>query len=573
MPNGPQPFALVITGASGVTSKGIISLNKSKYGASGTVEIKVADLDLNQDSAAIEEVYVKIKSTTEQNGEQVRLVETGADTSIFTGTINLRLGAPVRTTASLKSWAEIRSRPNTKTPTTAPDSRARDGNSHHRYHSPGDLRSCRRVPHDRASTITWTTDEKADSTVNYGETTAMGAYRSDYVPATQHSVNLFGPERGKTYYYEIYSTDEAGNLGRDNNGGSLYTFTTINVPPDLTVYSSNGSETYYDTTVIYGTATDHSGVASVTVNGQPATYRSSDGYYELSVSPDPRDQFLYRNGHGHAGQRENADHLCQPAPAARSGHDPLRRPQRALPGQQHQHNQYGMQQRDRGFQGLLRGALSFDGCLITTADRLLGTRYVASLASGACSTAATAVTIPSNLAVGTYYAGGIADYSGVQYESDETNNTLAGNQLTLGGADLCLGPVHGPASPVTGQTANRDCDHQEYWPVQCRAFYNYYYLSTDNVITTADTYCGKFLCASLAAGAETTVTMTFATPVINSGSLLFRRQMRTQTITFQKPTKPITQGHAGPVAITRLYADLIMTSVTQRPQRRTRAIP
>ena len=47
IPNGPQPFAIVITGASGVTSKGMISLKKGKYNASGTVEIRVADLDLN----------------------------------------------------------------------------------------------------------------------------------------------------------------------------------------------------------------------------------------------------------------------------------------------------------------------------------------------------------------------------------------------------------------------------------------------------------------------------------------------------------------------------------------------
>lgn len=114
----------------------------------------------------------------------------------------------------------------------------------------------------------------------------MGGYQSDYKLTIQHRLDLANLKEAKTYYYELYSTDEAGNLTRDNNGGSLYTFTTLNLPPDLTVNSSNGFETYLPTTTIYGTAIDHSGVASVTVNGTSAAYRSSDGYYELEVSLD-----------------------------------------------------------------------------------------------------------------------------------------------------------------------------------------------------------------------------------------------------------------------------------------------
>ncbi|KAF0188895.1 MAG: YD repeat-containing protein, partial [Gammaproteobacteria bacterium] len=48
--------------------------------------------------------------------------------------------------------------------------------------------------------------------------------------------------------------------------------------------------------------------------------------------------------------------------------------------------------------------------VITTADRRVGTRFVSSLASAATSAGATTVTVPTTLAVGTYYIGAIADY-------------------------------------------------------------------------------------------------------------------------------------------------------------------
>ena len=68
---------------------------------------------------------------------------------------------------------------------------------------------------------------------------------------------------------------------------------------------------------------------------------------------------------------------------------------------------------------------------ITTADRRVGTRSVSTLASGATNAAATTVTIPGTLAVGTYYVGAIADYNNTRAESNETNNALAGNAMTV----------------------------------------------------------------------------------------------------------------------------------------------
>jgi subtilase family serine protease len=68
---------------------------------------------------------------------------------------------------------------------------------------------------------------------------------------------------------------------------------------------------------------------------------------------------------------------------------------------------------------------------VTTSDTYLGNRYVTSLAAGATSNASTVVTIPSTLAVGTYYIGAIVDSTNALTETNETNNALAGNTITV----------------------------------------------------------------------------------------------------------------------------------------------
>ena len=74
--------------------------------------------------------------------------------------------------------------------------------------------------------IVWTTDESADSVVNYGNTTAMGLAAWDASRVTTHSVLLTGLEEGTTFYYEVRSTDASANAASDNKGGVFYGFTT-----------------------------------------------------------------------------------------------------------------------------------------------------------------------------------------------------------------------------------------------------------------------------------------------------------------------------------------------------------
>jgi hypothetical protein len=62
-------------------------------------------------------------------------------------------------------------------------------------------------------TLTWQTDEKADSSVNYGLQPDYGIVRVPVADRTTHSVTLSNLESGRTYYFRVVSSDAEGNQG------------------------------------------------------------------------------------------------------------------------------------------------------------------------------------------------------------------------------------------------------------------------------------------------------------------------------------------------------------------------
>ncbi len=95
------------------------------------------------------------------------------------------------------------------------------------------------------ATFAWTTDEPADSQVEYGTTNAYGsASTRDPNPTTAHFTLVNGLTPATTYHYRVRGTDAYGNAGVGPDG----TFTTPAVPPPITI----------DTTV----ARDAKGVAT-----------------------------------------------------------------------------------------------------------------------------------------------------------------------------------------------------------------------------------------------------------------------------------------------------------------------
>lgn len=82
------------------------------------------------------------------------------------------------------------------------------------------------VTHNRA-TITWSTNEAADTQVQYGPTTSYGSSTTlNTSLVTSHTVNITGLNAATTYHYRVISNDQAGNqtVSVDN------TFTTTTSP-------------------------------------------------------------------------------------------------------------------------------------------------------------------------------------------------------------------------------------------------------------------------------------------------------------------------------------------------------
>ena len=71
-------------------------------------------------------------------------------------------------------------------------------------------------PDTTSVTITWTTDEVADSYIGYSESSGVYSHEQG-TPArvTSHSVDLVGLDPGTTYYFQVKSKDPSGNQALD----------------------------------------------------------------------------------------------------------------------------------------------------------------------------------------------------------------------------------------------------------------------------------------------------------------------------------------------------------------------
>jgi hypothetical protein len=67
------------------------------------------------------------------------------------------------------------------------------------------------------ATITWTTDEAANSQVNYGTTVSYGTASSSATLATSHSITLTGLTAGTTYHFQVQSVDGQGNTATSSD--------------------------------------------------------------------------------------------------------------------------------------------------------------------------------------------------------------------------------------------------------------------------------------------------------------------------------------------------------------------
>jgi outer membrane protein assembly factor BamB len=250
VPEGPQPFALSMTGGF-VSEQGSFSMDRERYRSSALVNLTLSDLGLNTDSDSVESAVVSVNSTTEPVPEVLTLTETGAATAVFAGQIQLVLSpVPVAgdgilqvqngdaltieyidaddgfgASQSVFDWARVDDDP----PVI---SGARTG----------EIRFSR-------ATVLWSTDEPSDSIVFYDSSLPLSMIAGSGSEVSVHEVVLSDLQEDTTYYFSVRSADGAGNVRTDDNGGAYYTFSTPGRPPpppvgsDWSTLRSNSART------------------------------------------------------------------------------------------------------------------------------------------------------------------------------------------------------------------------------------------------------------------------------------------------------------------------------------------
>ncbi len=124
------------------------------------------------------------------------------------------------------------------------------------------------------ASIRWTTDEAADSQIEYGASAAYGRSSPlDSAMVTSHSQNLTGLTSDTLYHYRVMSRDAAGNLAVSGD----FTFTTT-TGPDTTppVISDAGASSITGTTAVIRWKTNENADSQVDY-GLTTSYESSSG--------------------------------------------------------------------------------------------------------------------------------------------------------------------------------------------------------------------------------------------------------------------------------------------------------
>lgn len=96
---------------------------------------------------------------------------------------------------------------------------------------------------NQSAIIGWTTSEQANSTVKYGNTTALGSTNSSSSWATSRNISLTGLQSNTTYYYNVTSCDVMGNC---NTSGTFNftTLTTDTTPPSISGVNATNIANY-----------------------------------------------------------------------------------------------------------------------------------------------------------------------------------------------------------------------------------------------------------------------------------------------------------------------------------------
>ncbi|MBN1550784.1 hypothetical protein JW979_04930 [bacterium] len=234
-PPGPGNANITVTGHNLVWTEkpllvvaagcGVVSLNREMYNCDQEIVIRLWDSDLNINPGALDTAEVGMYSDSEPTPETVTLTEVSPDSGEFSGTIQtsatqsgpgfLLVSHGDEITAHYAD-ADCEGSPQDVYDTATTDCE-------------GPIISGLTVSDITTSsaTISWHTSEESNTVVTWGETTPPGDVVTDERMVLEHEVTLTGLETCTDYFFKVSSTDAGGNIAEDDNGGSYYQFTTL----------------------------------------------------------------------------------------------------------------------------------------------------------------------------------------------------------------------------------------------------------------------------------------------------------------------------------------------------------
>lgn len=209
---GPQPFALCITGGVG-DGTGTVAFDRADYALADTVRVELVD------TGASGPVQVTITSTTELGGEEMTLEGSNGR---FVGAIAVAPTSPASGDGALSVSIGDAIQLSYSGSTPAATVRAQATVSGW-LPTITDVRARPLTPH--STLVTWSTDQPATSRVRYASSGPLVNLVGSAGYTTRHAVHLTGLEPGRRYSYDVESVSALGASSRDSLGGAHRTFT------------------------------------------------------------------------------------------------------------------------------------------------------------------------------------------------------------------------------------------------------------------------------------------------------------------------------------------------------------
>jgi lysophospholipase L1-like esterase len=134
------------------------------------------------------------------------------------------------------------------------------------------------------ATITWTTDQSATSTVNYGLTTSYGTASSSQALVTNHSIALTGLTANTAYHFQVGGANSAGTVSTSTD--LLFSTAPIPdiIPPTVSITAPTAGATLKGSITLSATSSDNVGVTGVqfTIDGVNTGSSGTTSPYSIS---------------------------------------------------------------------------------------------------------------------------------------------------------------------------------------------------------------------------------------------------------------------------------------------------